>query len=112
MKVKNSMKMFFLPWVRGTNGFDAPFSLLTRHGRLVFVFIDKNAQYEAFLADSSEDLKPGFSLITGMAMALDARDLARELAKKLNGVFEVVVQGTESFDTYMDELCEGTIWPP
>ena len=103
-------KLFLVPWVKGPTGDGTPFSLHTRHGRLVFVFLAQDELFDSYMENSRTILKPEYELVTGAVMAIGARDLGRVLARRL-GPVGLVVQGTAIFDELMEELYDDTIWP-
>jgi len=103
-------KLFLVPWVKGPTGDGTPFSLHTRHGRLLFVFLAQDDLFDSYMENSRTILKPGYELVTGAVTAIGARDLGRVLARRL-GPVGVVVQGTATFDELMEELYDDTIWP-
>ena len=104
--------VYFVPWVKGPNGLSRPFGLDTKYGHLVFVFQDQGERYEAFFDSSVETLKPGFTLEKAAVPAPRKKRLGPELTSHMppGKSFGIVIEGTETFEKFMRELAEGTIW--
>lgn len=104
--------LYFVPWVEGPNGFNRPFGLHTKHGELIFVFLSQDELYDAFFAPSAEMLKPGFTLKRAVVAVPREERLGAELAARMPSgePFQVVVEGTQIFAQYMEELAKDTIW--
>lgn len=104
--------MFFVPWVAGPDGFSRPFGLDTKHGHLVFVFLSQDELYDAFFQPSAESLKPGFTLQRALVPVPRRERLGPELAARMpeGQPFQIVIEGTESFERFLRELGDDTIW--
>ncbi len=104
--------IYLVPWVEGPNGFSRPFGLDTKYGHLVFVFHSQDELYNVFFRQSTEVLKSDFTLKQYAILVPRKERLSPELAAHMpNGqVFGVVVEGTEAFKQYMEELANDTIW--
>lgn len=104
--------VYHVPWVEGPNGFQCPFGLNTKHGHLVFVFIEQGELYNAFFKPSAEILANGYTLNRAIVLVPRKERLGPELAAKMpsDHPFQVVIEGTEEFLRYMQELADDTIW--
>lgn len=104
--------VYFVPWVEGPNGTARPFGLDTKHGHLVFVFVDAHGVYPSFFEISAETLKPGFTLKRAVVCVPRPERLGPELAANMNRgqAFQIVLEGTEEFLRYLEELRTDTIW--
>jgi hypothetical protein len=104
--------IYFIPWVEGPDGFNRPFGLNTKHGHLVFVFLQQGELYESFFGSSAETLLLGFTLKRAILPVPRKERLGPELAARMPGGqhFRIIVEGTEEFSQYMKELADDTIW--
>ena len=105
--------VLFCAWIKGPDGFNRPFGLETRHGYLIFLFSDKSKLFDDYVAASTGWLEEGFSLITTSLIVRSPRDAHDAIALRLpvGAPFRVVIEGTEDFRDYMEQLIKGTIWP-
>jgi len=104
---------FIVPWVKGPDDFDAPFSLRTKFGDLVFVFhVGESELCRAFFKESAEMMAPSFTLASAIVCVPWTACLEYELATRMadDKRIRVVLEGTDLFASYMRELCDGTIW--
>ena len=103
---------YFVPWVEGPNGFNQPFGLDTKYGHLVFVFHIQSGLYKPFCKVSAETLQSGYTLKDYVVLAPRKERLRPELAPYMpeGQVFQVVVEGTKTFELYIEELANDTIW--
>jgi hypothetical protein len=104
--------IYFIPWVEGPDGFNRPFSLNTKYGHLVFVFLQQGQLYESFFRPSADALQPGFTLKRAILPVPRKERLGPELAARMPGgqPFLIIVEGTAEFSLYMQELADNTIW--
>jgi hypothetical protein len=104
--------MYWCPFVFGLDEFNCPFSLSTRHGEIIFVFLENNLLCELFCEISSENLSPGFQITPALIVAYSVNQLEQAIGRNLNfgTAFTLVVEGTEIFDQLIKELVGGTIW--
>ena len=113
VELKLAGTSYFCPWVDGPGEFSVPFGLQTRHGYLVFVFVTDGALYKQFRDISAEVLVEGYTMTSTVILANSERQLLETIALRLppGKKPRVVVEGTNEFDNYMNELREDTIWP-
>jgi hypothetical protein len=104
---------YIVPWVKGPNGQSRPFGLDTKYGHLVFVFVEQKELCEIFIQESAQMLMPGFEIETAIVLVSHADRLAPELAARMprGQRFGLIIQGSEDFNRYMEELAADSIWP-
>jgi hypothetical protein len=103
---------YVVPWVSGTSGTSRPFGLDTKYGHVIFAFHEQGELYQAFFDASAEGLKPEFRLETTAVLVPRKEQLGPELAANMpdGKTFQVVVEGSDQFVRYMEELANDTIW--
>jgi hypothetical protein len=103
--------IFLLPLVTGPNDFRRPFGLDTKHGHLVFVFVN-DQPFKEFIENFTKGLKPGFELKRAVFLVPRVERLGPELAALMpsDTAFQVVLEGTDAFSEYFSQLVENTIW--
>jgi hypothetical protein len=104
--------VYCLPWVEGPGTYNRPFGLDTKHGHLVFVFLDQGGLYQSFTRISAEVLAPGYRLTDAVLPVPRKERLGPEHAARMpdGKAFQVVVEGTDLFEQYMKELSADSIW--
>jgi len=105
--------IYWCPCVIGPDDYKRPFSLPTRYGNIIFVFAVKDQLCERFCQLSCEDLQDGYRVDPVVVLANTLKQLESGIGRRLPVGFEydLVVQGTEQFERFMDELSKDTIWP-
>ena len=104
--------IYCIPWIEGPNNFSRPFGLNTKHGQLIFAFLNQGDLYNAYFDPSAKSLKYGYELKSAAVMVPRKEQLGQELAANMpQGIsFQVIIEGTEEFTQYMKELSDDSIW--
>jgi hypothetical protein len=103
--------IYLVPFVQGQGDWSRPFGLDTKHGHIVFVFI-QDQLFDEYFKISAEGLKSGFELKRAIVPVPRTEQLGPLLASHMpaNVAFKIAVEGTDEFDVYFRELVEDTIW--
>ena len=112
LDIKVDGKLYLCPFIFGPDEFNRPFDLPTRHGNIIFVFDSQNPLCQKFCEVSSVDLREGFQVKPILMIADSVGQLEQSIIRRLEvgTAFKVVVEGTDFFDSCINELSDGTIW--
>ena len=105
---------YLVSWVHGPEGFESPFTLETRYGRVIFVFHENSEIFVNFHRVSGEWLESGFSLQISRITTEFEYDvlplLINMVPVQLRRETVVAVEGGRRFGSWIHELAEGSIW--
>jgi hypothetical protein len=90
------------------------YTLQTRHGQLLLLFVSNDGELPNFRRFAAETLNPGYSIHTTAVLAPDVKEAGEAL--KREGLIPstptaLVLEGTPFFEQVIQELVDDTIWP-
>jgi hypothetical protein len=110
MKINGTL--YFLPCILGPEDFNRPFTLATRHGELILLFLSDSELCKTFCELSSEGMAEGYH-VTAIPAVADSLDHLKDfLGRRLEpGIdFVVAIEGTELFDNCIAQQSDGSIF--
>lgn len=90
------------------------YTLQTRHGQLLLVFVSGEGELQRFAEFAAATLKPGFVIRTAAVVASNLREVGDALKRDdliPSTATGLVLEGTPFFNQVIRELEEDTIWP-
>jgi hypothetical protein len=90
------------------------YTLQTRHGQLLLLFVSDDRELPNFARFAADTLKPGYSIRTTVVLASNVKEAGDALVRE--GLIPstptaLVLEGTPFFEQVIQELVDDTIWP-